>query len=207
MPVYGGVGQVDINVVRFIEMGDSANVFRITFENHWGTHVDAPNHFFCHGAKICQYPASFWIFDSPQIISVELKPAEVIGYGKWLDVLAKNTDLLLFRSNWSEFRKSTTYYTDNPGLSPEIGFYLRKHYPSLRAIGIDWISISSYCHREVGRQAHRAFLDPDGEGKPIILIEDMNIPTHTTSLREVRVFPLIIEGIDSAPCTIIGEFR
>ena len=57
-----------IEPVKSIQGGDSANVFRITMENHWGTHVDAPYHFFDDGRKITDYPPEFWVFKSPDTI-------------------------------------------------------------------------------------------------------------------------------------------
>ena len=52
-PTYGGQGSVMIEPVKSLQSGDSANVFRMTIENHWGTHVDAPNHFFDDGMIRC----------------------------------------------------------------------------------------------------------------------------------------------------------
>ena len=76
----------------------------------------------------------------------------------------------------------------------------------VQAIGMDWISVSSFENRELGRQAHRAFLNRDGEGHPVLIIEDMDLSADLNGLREVWVAPLLVEGIDSAPCTIIGIF-
>jgi len=206
LPTYGGQGSVLIDPVKSIQGGDSANVFRITIESHWGTHVDAPYHFFDNGKKITDYPAEFWIFKSPHTIQVDLKPSEVLEYGDWLNTITPGTEILLFQSGWGNRREEKNYCVENPGIHPEVGLYLRENLPSIRMIGIDWISISPYQDRELGREAHRVFLDRKGRNNPVLLIEDMDLSCDLTKLRELWVLPLRVEKIDSAPCTVIGGF-
>lgn len=207
-PVYGGTTSLDIQTRKSISRGDAANVSSFTMENHWGTHVDAPNHFFDNGMKVYEYPPGFWFFKNPQVMTVSLEPSEIIKLP--LEILpiaiAPQTDLLLIQSSWGKRRHEEAYVRENPGIDPEVGIYLRSNYPHLRALGIDWISVSPYADRQLGRHTHRAFLDPCGQNAPILLIEDMNLSMKLASLREVVVLPLRIEGLDSAPCTIAGLF-
>ena len=93
-----------IEPVKSLQSGDSANVFRMTMENHWGTHVDAPYHFFDDGKKIADYLPEFWIFKSPMTIKVDLKPSEVLSSGDWLNAITPGTDILLFQSGWGNRR-------------------------------------------------------------------------------------------------------
>jgi len=72
--------------------------------------------------------------------------------------------------------------------------------------GIDWISISPYQDRELGREAHRVFLDQKGRNNPVLLIEDIDLSGNFKKLKEVWVSPLRVERVDSAPCTVIGDF-
>ncbi|WP_420264764.1 cyclase family protein [Candidatus Magnetominusculus dajiuhuensis] len=202
-PVYGGAQSIAIQTRKSIAQGDAANVFSFTMENHWGTHVDAPNHFFNNGMKISEYSPEFWFFKNPQVMRVSLQPSGVI---RELRGVNTRTDLLLIQSDWCKLRHEEAYVKENPGIAPDVGFYLRKQYPHLRAVGLDWISVSPYADRQLGRLTHRAFLDPDGQNAPILLIEDMNLSMELASLREVAVFPLRIEALDSAPCTAVGLF-
>ena len=207
MSIYGGNADLDLVPVKNIVQGDSCNSWRFRLENHWGTHVDCPAHFFVEGAKVVDYPPEFWWFRSPQVIQIEAKPGQVITRENSSCDLDPETDLVLFQSGWGRFRGKEIYIRRNPGLHPSLGLWLRAHFPSVRAIGIDWISISSFEHRDVGREAHKAFLAPDGKGHPILIIEDMNLSGDLHDLKEVWVAPLLIEGIDSAPCTVIGIFE
>jgi arylformamidase len=205
--VYGGKASINIESIKSISRGDSSNVFSFTLQNHWGTHVDAPNHFFIDGKKIADYPAEFWFFKSPQVVKIDLKPDEFIVCDDWIKDINSDTDILLFKSGWSNKKEKKIYYKHNPGVHPEVGIYLRKNFPNLKAVGIDWISISSYQNRNLGREAHRSFLDPEGENNPIMIIEDMDLEENLTGLVNILILPIRIIDLDSAPCTVIGIFE
>lgn len=207
MPVFGGRADMEIRAVRAISKGDSSNMYRFSMENHWGTHVDAPRHFFDNGKSIEDYPPSTWFFEAPQVINLSLKPSEVVKMGRWVKKINLLSDILIFKSGWSCCRNQKKYVYQNPGVAPEVGNYLRKNHRSLRAIGIDWISISPYTDRALGREAHRAFLSPEGKGRPLLIVEDMRLPLKLTGLKSVLVSPLIVSGTDSAVCTVLGAFH
>ncbi len=208
IPVYGSIKKnMRVRQVKSIENGDSCQVYWIGMENHWGTHIDCPAHFFVNGARIIDYEADFWLFRKPQVLSIKVQPAQILSYKDLTAQINPEADLLLLRSGWRRLRGDEVYSLRNPGINPELGVWLRRERPLLRAIGFDWVSISSYQHRELGREAHRAFLNPEGEGHPILLIEDMDIPENTKNLKEVWVAPLRVEGVDSVPCTVAGIFE
>ena len=139
IPVYGGRDSLNIRNKKSLRNGDSANVFNFTMENHWGTHVDAPNHFFENGLTVNDYPADFWFFKNPIVIRIDLKPEELLCCSGWTDGIMPETDIIFFKSEWGCVRKTEKYSIDNPGIHPEVGFFLRGKYPSVRAIGIDWV--------------------------------------------------------------------
>jgi len=70
---------------------------------------------------------------------------------------------------------------------------------SIKAVGIDFISISNLNNRALGKEAHIAFL-----GNNVLLIEDMKLSCVHSNLKTVIVLPLQVEGADGAPCTVIG---
>lgn len=204
-PSYGKPGGENLELKRLksLSKGDSCNTFSLTLNNHLGTHVDCPAHFFAKGAKVADYPADFWLFCNPQVISINAQAGKLVIKKDITAKIKPDTDLLLFRSGWSKFRSKKTYVMNNPGLDPELAVWIRKDLPFVRAVGIDWLSISSYKHRDIGRQAHRSFLDPEKNGHPVIIIEDMFIPDKII-FKQVLVCPLRADRLDSAPCTIIG---
>lgn len=208
IPVYGKVKEsVLLKAVKSIAAGDSCRIYRVGVENHWGTHIDCPAHFFPKGKTVVDYEADFWFFRKPQVVSMKVLPGQMIDITDFKYDINVKTDLLILKTGWCEFRGQRVYSCQNPGISPNVGLWLRKKYPKVRAIGFDLISLSSFQHRNLGRNAHRVFLNPKGQGHPILIIEDMLIPEGLKKLESVWVVPIVIEGIDSAPCTVIGVVK
>ncbi|MBP7055804.1 MAG: cyclase family protein [Candidatus Omnitrophica bacterium] len=206
IPTYRAKARLGMRKVKAISRGDSANVSSFSMEGHWGTHVESSNHFFDHGIKLAEHPPSCWFFRSPQALRISLAPSEILECGAWLKKIQHESDLLLLQSEWCKIRDQERYIFESPGIHPSVGLYLRDRFPGLRAIGIDWMSLSSYNDRQLGRDAHRAFLDPSGKNNPLLIIEDMDLSTDMTGLEEVAAFPLRLQNTDSAPCTVIGRF-
>ncbi len=208
VPAYGAAGEKPrTRAVRSLTRGDSCNVCRFTLNNHWGTHVDCPAHFFRGGNRVSDYGADFWRFRRPQVVKIKARPGQIVSRKDLNADVRKGTDLLLLKSGWGRARGRNVYSTRNPGIDPELGLWLRRRFPSVRAIGLDWISLSSWQHRELGREAHRAFLDPSGAGHPVLVIEDMDLSADLSTLREVWVAPLRVVDLDSAPVTVLGVFK
>jgi arylformamidase len=55
--------------------------------------------------------------------------------------------------------------------------------------------------REVGREAHRLLL----RGRSFLIVEDMDLLGKPASYRRVFIAPLMVEEVDSAPCTVLAE--
>lgn len=123
--------------------------------------------------------------------------------------MLQKSDCLLLRTGFGQYRSEERYRANNPGIAPETISWIRKEYPNIRCIEIDSISISSFQHRSEGIEAHKAaFSIKDGLGEPLLLIEDMNLRTFSNNnLKLVIVVPWQVDGIDSAPCTVLAEIE
>jgi len=203
-PLYGGNSALQIEPDKSISSGDSCNTTILTLPSHAGTHVDSPYHFLATGKSVDQYVAKDWFFNSPFVTFFSARPGQLIipediPLPEHLD---EDTDLLLLCSGFENYRESDVYWKIGPGLAPELANYFVEHYPKLRAIGMDFISISSLEYRDTGRAAHRAFLE-----KNILLFEDMSMKLlrPDNRLEKVIAFPLRFAKSDGAPCTIVGE--
>jgi len=208
-PAYGGGEGLKVKTLKNIQQGDSCNNASWQLPNHLGTHVDAPRHFFAHGQSLDQFPPSFWVFS--RVAIMEAAPdgqSNLIEKEAVLSSLTGDPELLLLITKMGERRGRDDYITHNPGLSPELAPALKNNYPSLRAVGIDSISISSWQNRQAGREAHRAFLNPHGE-RPLLLIEDMFLAPLREGVFISRVFvlPMLVENADGAPCTVLAELH
>lgn len=208
-PVHVSLKTPEIVQNTSVSGGDGYNSYILTVENHSGTHVDAPNHFLDNGKKISDYKTEELIFKNPLVLDGPKEENELIELLDVQDANLNNVDVIFFRTGFERFRELDTvkYLKYNPGISPEVIYWIRKNFPEVRCLGIDCISISSFKHPNLGEKAHiNAFKIFDGLGEPLLLIEDMKLSdVENEILKEVTVIPWQIEGIDSAPCTVIGK--
>lgn len=203
---YGGSKDFNFSWKTKISEGGTANEMRWELGNHIGTHIDCPFHFSKNGKRVTDYPANFWVFNSPHMVELEVSKAEIIKVNKWCEEIPKEADLLILKTNFGQYRKADpeTYWNLNPGLCPELGIWLRKERPNLRAIGFDFISITSYQNRDLGKKAHKSVLDPSFEGTPLVAIEDMMLNELKKTPSKVIVSPIRVEDADGAPATIFS---
>jgi kynurenine formamidase len=189
---------------------DASNSCIISLHNHTGTHIDAPKHFIDTGKSISDYSIEELIFRNPIIVDCPKNCAELITPDDLRPVLhqLEKCDCLILHTGYGKFRNEEKYRTNNPGIAPETISWIRKEFPNIRCIGFDSISISSFQHRNEGREAHKAaFAQKNSLGVPLLLIEDMNLEVLSSNeiLKKVIVIPWQIKGIDSAPCTVLAE--
>lgn len=206
-PTYGNRSRFIIEKSSSIRNGDVANNSCLYSTAHIGTHVDMPYHFYEHGQKIIDFPPDFWIFNN--VLFLEIEPRNIIIKNEIIDKLCDIEDkdifdILILKTGACYIRKEKRFWENNYGFSPEIADYLKNHFPNIRLVGFDSISVSSFAARDVGRQAHRRFLDPDD---PIILLEDMDLTQVDSScnINKVIVCPLRIAESDGLPCTVFAE--
>ncbi|MEM4363302.1 MAG: cyclase family protein [Candidatus Caldarchaeum sp.] len=203
-PCYDNGPRLEVTAVKQLSKGDSSNTYFIKMLNHLGTHVDAPNHFDPSGRKISSYTADELIFSKPILIDVVKNIGELVladDLKPYHDEIM-GSDLLLIRTGIQRLRDSDpeAFMTKGPCLSVEAAEYLRG-FMGLRALGVDAISISSPLLREIGREAHRKLL----VGRNFLIIEDMDLLGKPSSFKKVVLAPLMVEDVDSAPCTVFAE--
>ncbi|HOW53930.1 MAG TPA: cyclase family protein [Syntrophorhabdaceae bacterium] len=212
MPLYPGSPCTELSMVKSKERGDSCNTSRIVISNHAGTHIDGPAHFETTGKRISDYDLNSLVFENISVADCCKEAGSPIIPEDLEDCLSVNTDLLLIRTGFSKYRgpvakgcENDVYCSNNPYLHSDTARMLREHRSSIRAIGIDCISISSLANRDMGRSAHEILLSTGKyEKDPILIIEDMFIPEGPPRIDKVIVVPLYCDDIDSAPCTILG---
>ena len=72
-------------------------------------------------------------------------------------------------------------------------------------VGFDFISITSWKYRQLGRERHKAFLAPPGNEKPILAIEDMALKSIKNNIGRVIVAPIFVEDGNGAPVTVFAD--
>ena len=206
-PSYGGSQGMTVKPQKQISYGDSCNTEVWTLPNHIGTHVDAPKHFFEEGMGIDIYKPEFWICNNIAIIHCPINRPRWILPKDLSDNIDTNHDCILIKTGFQRYRNDIVYYKDNPGLAPELGQWLRKNYPNVKMIGMDFISVSRFSDRDIGRKAHKEFLCPSRPGNSILPIEDMNLSliTNEMKIKILMIFPVRVKEASGAPVTVIAQ--
>lgn len=208
-PAYGGGEPVSFEQTKSLANGDSCHQIRFTSSNHIGTHIDMPFHFCENGKRVLDYQAESFVFHSVALVWLSLLPGTLITQAHLESELKKagpDLELLLIRSGAGLYRQESTYWQNGTGMAPGTASWLRSRYPSLRAIGLDSISLTSFSHRQEGRSCHKEFLC---ENPPLLIIEDAHLEAlQNHQPQMVIALPLRLEGsADGAPCTIIAEMK
>lgn len=208
-PSYGNQGGFKRNSISSIKEGRTANSERWSFNNHIGTHIDFPKHFFENGESSSDFQNPFFIFN--KVGFIELSPEPIPGsviFAKDIEdhlrTLDPAIDILLLKTNFEKHRGNDLYWNENLGFDPALASLFRQRFKSLKAFGFDSISLTSVKHREIGAKAHKNFL---GEEQLILIIEDMHLSklSNTTNFKRLIVASFPVDNTDGAPVNCLLE--
>ena len=179
---------------------DGANVQRVTFPTHAGTHVDAPRHVLAGGATVDEYPLSRLTGDGV-VLGVDVDTSRAVGRSDLRGVDAmRDGDCVLLSFGWAD-HAGTERYHRYPWCSTELADWLLDREVSL--LGLDTLSPDeprSTRHPDADPYpVHRRLL---GAGVPIV--ENLADPSALVGERvEVVCAPFHLRGGDGAPCRVL----
>ncbi len=206
-PTYGNRNKFVCEKKSDISKGDIANDSSINTTVHIGTHIDMPYHFFEDGQTIEDFDINYFRFTN--ILFIDMIPDDLIVKDDLITLLKKQAnkdsyDILIVKTGICHKRNSEDFWQTNYGFDPSIAEYLREEFPNIRVMGFDSISVSSFANRMLGRESHKAFLNPK---QPILLLEDMDLTNlnKDSKILKLEIAPLRIVKCDGLPCTIIAE--
>lgn len=210
-PSYGNRDHIFIRKNSSISNGETTNSsFWFFSNNHISTHIDVPHHFCDNGEKTHELPVEDYFFNKIQLIDIPCEKSRLIvteDFARLNKPIQKNIELLLIRTGYEVHRGVDKYWNDNPGLGPELADFLRQNYPSLRCVGFDFISLTSWKFRTEGRESHREFLCPEAGKKPILVIEDMSLEQASGQIERIIVAPLFVEDGNGGAVTVFAELK
>lgn len=185
---------------------DGAGVHVLKAASHTGTHVDTPGHVIADGVSITDFGPEEFVFTRPAGINLQAADDAII-LPEDLEPFAgglQRADLALFRFGTARRRREDQqgFSLHSPGFGVESARWLRRTCPNLRAMGMDVPSLACIAHLDRTMAAHNELLG--GQGRRFLVIEDMNLDHDLTGLREVRISPWLVTGMDSAPCSVVG---
>ncbi|PZE20594.1 cyclase family protein [Paenibacillus xerothermodurans] len=210
-PGWPGNPTVQVTPHSLISEGKTTNEYRLSLFNHFGSHMDGPKHFNDHGPRLGELPLKQFVYERPLLLDIPKSYEELVTADdlRHCHRELKSADLLMIRSGFSEKRHSDPqgYSERGPGVSSKAALHLIQNYPNLKAIAVDWISLASYAHLEDGILAHQHLLG-NFRADYMCIIEDLNFAgLDNNKLLQVWSVPLFVDGIDSAPVTVLAELK
>ena len=195
--------------VSSIADGAVANFGVLHLGDHFGSHLDAPNHFNPDGPRVADVPLERFVYDRPRLVDIPKGDRELVTRGELEahDATVRDADLLLIRTGWGAVRSTEPerYAAEGPGVSAEACEYLTGQ-PGLKAIALDCISLAAYRRLEPdGIVAHQILCGVGRRDRFVIIIEDVDLAAYPAQPRRVYAIPLFPEGADSSPCTVFAE--
>jgi arylformamidase len=182
MVTYPGDPQVRLERVDSIADGAPANVSKLDFGVHSGTHVDAPVHFIDGAAGVEQLP-----------LDVLLGPCLVVAVeGLSVDDVAgapEEAERVLFKTPNSELWAQNEFPEEFARLDGEGAQLLVDR--GVKLVGVDWLSVGD-------EAAHHILL-----GAGVVPLEGLDLRGIEPGDYFLVAAPLKIEGSDGAPARVL----
>jgi arylformamidase len=192
--IYPGNPAISITAQQAISQGADANVSRLDFGSHTGTHVDAPKHFFDDGAGVDALSldvlmgAARLLAFADSVMSIgeaELRPHDLTGVTR---VLLKTRNSAWLASGSTEFHRDYTY------VAPDGAEYLASL--GVQLVGVDYLSVEQF--HSGHHRTHRTLLD-----RGIIIVEGLLLSDVPAGDYELRCLPILFPGLDGAPARAV----
>ena len=190
--IYPGNPEIVIEPQQAISRGAGANVSRISFGSHTGTHVDAAKHFFDHGQTVDQIELTKLI--GPAIlIAVDDGLASVTADDLKRHEIGTHTRVLI-RTRNSSYNTEIEFRQDYTFLAPDGAEYLVNK--GVELVGVDYLSVEQF--HSGHHRTHLTLL-----GKSIVIVEGLNLKGIEPREYEFICLPLRLEGLDGAPARAV----
>jgi arylformamidase len=190
--VYPGNPEILIEPQQAISRGAGANVSRVSFGSHTGTHVDAAKHFFDSGQTVDHIPLEKLIGPA-RLISFDDSLMSVGAEDLKQHDLSGQTRALL-RTRNSSFNHETDFHKDYTFLAPDGAEYLVSL--GVELVGVDYLSIEQF--HSGHHRTHRTLLE-----KSVVIIEGLNLRDVPPGDYDLVCLPLRLEALDGAPARAV----
>ncbi|MGE5749185.1 MAG: cyclase family protein [Gemmatimonas sp.] len=190
--IYPGNPEIAIEPQQAISRGAGANVSRISFGSHTGTHVDAAKHFFDDGQTVDQIELAKLI--GPAIlIAVDDGLASVTADDLKRHDIGTHTRVLI-RTRNSSYNTESEFRQDYTFLAPDGAEYLVNK--GVELVGVDYLSVEQF--HSGHHRTHLTLL-----GKSIVIVEGLNLKGIEPGEYDFICLPLRLEGLDGAPARAV----
>jgi arylformamidase len=182
----------EIQRIRDIGKGDTANLSRILMGAHSGTHIDAPLHFVPNGKGIDNMPLEATV-GRARVIAISdkesIKPEEIDRHR-----IRRGERILFKTENSSHVWNTDAFIDDFVFLSKEAASILAER--MVRLVGVDYLSVGAF--KGDGGETHRILLEAG-----IWVIEGLDLSQVKPGKYDLICLPLKLVGGDGAPARAI----
>lgn len=190
--IYPGNPEIEIAPQQAISQGAGANVSRISFGSHTGTHVDAAKHFFDDGQTVDRIPLEKLIGPAILVGVDDSKMSVGAADLEKLD-LDRHTRVLI-RTRNSSFIHDRDFHRDFTFLAPDGAEYLVSK--GVELVGVDYLSIEQF--HSGHHRTHRTLLE-----KNVVIVEGLSLKDVPPGEYEFICLPLRLAGLDGAPARAV----
>jgi arylformamidase len=194
VPIYEGDPKAVIDTFLAMADGGPANVSKLCFGAHTGTHVDAPNHFIEGSRRIEDLElekliGACSVVEIPEDV-LAIEPEHLAEIGAAERILFKTRNSAFWNTPEDGFRTDFTY------ISPDAAIALSKN--GVKLVGIDYLSVEKFGSEDFA--THLALLK-----KEIVILEGLDLRKVPAGDYELICLPLKYIGGkgDGAPARTI----
>ncbi len=193
MPTYPGDPAVRIEPVLQIARGDAANVSRLSFGDHTGTHLDPPAHFVPGGKTVDQLDLNV-LYGPARVVDLTHIEKEITADDLARAKLPKRAVRILCKTRNSELWDRPGFQRDFCAFAWDAAQWLVDR--GVRLVGIDYLSAESFGVSEP--RTHRILL-----GAGIIVIEGLDLKDISPGNYTLVCLPLKIRNGNGGPARAI----
>jgi arylformamidase len=186
LPQFPGDPPVEVDQVMWLGRGDTANLSRLAFGSHAGTHIDAPRHFHDRGATVDDIPLPLL---TGAALVADCRGCGLIGPEELARLNLDGVERLLLRTDNSRLWQRREFSGEYTALSKSGAEYLLG--TDVLLVGIDYLSIEPY---DGDGTVHRLLL-----GKNLVILEGVNLEGIEAGTYELLCLPLKTVAADGAP--------
>jgi arylformamidase len=191
LPTYPGNAPYQLDAVKRLADGDSANVSLLHVGTHTGTHVDAPSHFIPGGTSVDELPLDLLV--GPARV-IEIPGRRGIGRQELIEALQPGDERVLIKTGNAVLWGSSAFDPEYAHVTGDGAQYLVE--AGVRVVGVDYLSVEGF--HAPGAPAHHALL-----GAGVLIIEGLKLDDVAPGVYELICLPLPVEGADGAPARVL----
>jgi arylformamidase len=193
MPTYPGDPSVSIEPVLQIAEGYAANVSRLSFGDHSGTHLDPPVHFVPGGKTVDQLDLNV-LYGPTRVVDLTDVEQAITADDLERAKLPKRAVRILVKTRNSDLWDRSGFQKDFVAFAWDAAQWIVDH--GIKLVGIDYLSAESFGVSEP--KTHLILL-----GAGIIIVEGLDLRNIAPGNYTLACLPLKIKNGDGGPARAV----